>query len=276
MFGQQILERTIAATRIGGTWQYHSRSDAHSKAACWGIMFDLMIECPLLREHAASNRVGFGINHEMQDFRLNRKKNLDLVVCRPKEAPSTASKTLSDLAVDYGIVLTDEERSVLAGLPSLRQAQVGAVLIALEAKACMTAHRKARPRLYDELSSSHETIHGDTEGAIAIGFVLVNVSTTFLSPTQTVTDGARPTNLHKQPADARCVVDKVKEIARRSEDSGRGFDSLGIVAIDMANSGGAVHVLTTPPVEYGIDANFTYERMVHRAAQFYASRFARL
>jgi uncharacterized RmlC-like cupin family protein len=41
-------------------------------------------------------------------------------------------------------------------------AEVGAVLIALEAKACMTAHVKALPRLYDELNSSHQCVHGSS------------------------------------------------------------------------------------------------------------------
>ena len=54
--------------------------------------------------------------------------------------------------------------------------------MALEAKACMTEFGKARPRLYDELNSSHLTIHGDTNSAIAAGFALVNAAESFVSP----------------------------------------------------------------------------------------------
>lgn len=43
----------------------------------------------------------------------------------------------------------------LGSLPELPRAPVGAVLMALEAKAAMTEHVKALPRLYDELNSSH-------------------------------------------------------------------------------------------------------------------------
>jgi len=51
----------------------------------------------------------------------------------------------------------------------------------MEAKACMTAHQRALPRLYDELNSSHLTVHGAADHAIAAGFVMVNAATKFLS-----------------------------------------------------------------------------------------------
>jgi hypothetical protein len=41
-----ILVRTLSTpVPIGPSktpWQYHSRSDRHSKIACWGILFDLL------------------------------------------------------------------------------------------------------------------------------------------------------------------------------------------------------------------------------------------
>jgi hypothetical protein len=63
-------------------------------------------------------------------------------------------------------------------------AEPATVPVAIEAKACMTEFRKARPLLYDELNSSHLTIHGDTNGAIAAALVIVNIATTFISPTR--------------------------------------------------------------------------------------------
>ena len=98
MFGPDILVRTLSKATTGtgnsrfahgNVWQYHSRSDRHSKVACWALVFDLLRHCALLREHASSGRVGLGINHEMQDFRNRKRKNLDLVVC--VQAPKAAS-----------------------------------------------------------------------------------------------------------------------------------------------------------------------------------------
>src|SRR5205085_2044407 len=92
MLGESILVRSISATRIkdtlGNVWQYHSRSDRHSKVACWVVLFDLLQTCPLLCEHVAAGKVVFGINHEMRDYKQNRKKNLDLVLCTHRDTSS--------------------------------------------------------------------------------------------------------------------------------------------------------------------------------------------
>jgi len=95
MYGPSILVRTLSSAgrrdRFNNHWQYHSRSDHHSKVACWGVVFDLMATTPLLRRHVAVGAVCFGINHEMRDFVHDRKKNLDLVLCTPGSAPANDS-----------------------------------------------------------------------------------------------------------------------------------------------------------------------------------------
>ncbi len=139
MHGPQILARTLSeVTRIdryGNRWQYHSRSDHHSKVACWGIVFDLLHLNPLLRRHVEAGTVHFGINHEMRDFVNDRKKNLDLVLCTPSSgSPKGSVNSLSEMASEYGIQLSEREADELASLPPLRRAPVGSVLMALEAK----------------------------------------------------------------------------------------------------------------------------------------------
>jgi hypothetical protein len=73
---------TGSAFQFGDAWQYHPRSDRHSKVACWALMFDLIEACSLLRSHLEAGKVAIGINHTMRDFARDREKNLDLVVCR--------------------------------------------------------------------------------------------------------------------------------------------------------------------------------------------------
>src|ERR1700760_2413774 len=135
MYGSSILVRTLSSTsipdRYDNTWQYHSRSDHHSKVACWGVIFDFMASTPLLRRHVEAGTVCFGINHEMRDFVHDRKKNLDLVLCTP--AGPTMSETLASVAANYQIKLTSEERATFEKLPQLTRAPVGSVLMALEA-----------------------------------------------------------------------------------------------------------------------------------------------
>lgn len=278
MHGPDILVRTLSKAdrrdRFGNDWQYHSRSDHHSKVACWGIVFDLLRTSPLLRRHVEANIVHFGINHEMRDFVHDRKKNLDLVLCTASSAPAKGQTTLPAMANDYGIVLTDAEKIELTKLPALSRAPVGSVLMALEAKACMTAHQRALPRLYDELNSSHLTVHGATDQAIAAGFAMVNIASRYLSPD--LNKKNRQTepewSVHRQPRDAELAVDKIRQLPKRSKTGDTGYDALAIVVIDCANDGSPTGLVASPPAPQPGDI-YHYASMIDRLAHIYATRF---
>jgi hypothetical protein len=253
-------------------WQYHSRSDLHSKVACWAVLFDLLQQSALMRSHATSGKIVFGINHELRDFATARKKVLDLVIARPS-GPAT-KETLADLAQRYRVVLDSAQRTRLAALPELRRAPVGAVLMALEAKAAMTEHVKALPRLYDELNSSHQTVHGASRQALAVGLVMVNAASTFVSPDLNKTPGAAVVlSKHSQPAASAAVVAKVKEIPRRTASTTEGYDGLGIIVISAINDGTTpVSLVTTPPAPPRGDL-FYYDNMITRVANEYDTTF---
>lgn len=276
MYGPAILVRTLSVPtrrdQIGNVWQYHSRSDHHSKVACWGVIFDLMSSSPLLRRHVEAGVVCFGINHEMRDFVHDRKKNLDLVLCTPG-GPATQGD-LAGLAADYQIALTLEEQAVLAQLPVLARAPVGSVLMALEAKACMTAHQRALPRLYDELNSSHLTVHGASDEAIAVGFAMVNAAERYLSPDLNKKNRATDPewSTHRQPRDAQLAIDKIKQLPRRAKVNDAGYDAISIVVIDMPNDGSPVTLVTDPPAPRPDDI-YQYDKMIARLSGIYATRF---
>jgi hypothetical protein len=235
-------------------------------------MFDLLLACPLLVEQVGRGSVGFGINHEMSDFKMRRKKNLDLVLCRPAsdDEPPT---TFQSFVKQYGIRLDKKEKAALESLPDVHRRTVGAVHLALEAKATMTAHSKARPRLYDELNSSHLTIHGNADIAIAAGIVIVNVAETFISPDLNKTPGDRSVvSEHSQPRDAEALMNKVREIPRRTKTGEEGFDAIAIVVVDCANDGSPVRLIERRPAVPKNDV-FHYESMIHRVVQLYETRF---
>lgn len=276
MYGPAILARTLSKAnttdRYENSWQYHSRSDHHSKIACWGVIFDLLASTPLLRRHVEAKTVCFGINHEMRDFVHDRKKNLDLVLCTPG-GPAT-SVTLASIAAEYGVDLTLDERTKFDKLPRLARAPVGSVLMALEAKACMTAHQRALPRLYDELNSSHLTVHGASDQAIAVAFTMVNLAQTYLSPDLNKKNRHSDPewSQHKQPRDAQLAVDKIKQLPRRSKVGDIGYDAISIVVIDMVNDGSPVALVETPPAPPKGDI-YNYESMIARLSGIYATRF---
>ncbi len=282
MDGPEIVARTLSGLmdpdrKYGNRWQYNPRSDRHSKIACWAILFDLMRNCRALTQHIKAGSVGFGINHEMRDFKTGRKKDLDLVICTPG-TPESANKKLTTfrkLGEKYDIKLTDGQSEELDELPAFEETPVGEVHLALEAKACMTAHGKARPRLYDELSSSHLTIHGSSNFAIAAGFVMVNISDQFISPTSnpfSVAERSPEYNAHKQPKDTEGIIEKVREIQRRSDTGETGFDAIGLVVVSCVNDGTPVEVVTVPPAPKPGDL-LHYDAMIRKIANLYQSRF---
>jgi hypothetical protein len=279
VFGPDILVRTLSRPtrkdKFGNEWQYHSRSDHHSKVACWGIMFDLLRTCSLLRRHVENGRVNFGVNHEMRDFQHDRKKNLDLVLCTSASGtPPKSAKSLKTMAEDYKIILTPQETADLSGLPDLLRAPVGSVLMALEAKACMTAHQRALPRFYDELNSSHLTVHGASDQAIAAGFAMVNAAERYLSPDLNKANRISRTDWssHNQPRDAELAVEKVRQLPRRSKTGDTGYDAIAIVVIDCANDGSKVSLIKTPPAPQPGDI-FHYSTMIDRLDHIYSTRF---
>lgn len=282
MLGPAILARYLAQQgppdKYGNQWQYHPRSDRHSKVGCWGVAFDLLQTSSLLREHARAGKIVIGVNHRMVDHSTSRSKDLDLVIARPGTTQTSSSRTFRDLVNSYKIPLYPEEEGILSGLPDISISEVGVVLVALEAKAAMTEHIKALPRLYDELNSSHLTIHGASSQALAIAYVQINAASSFISPTRhpyRLGDGPTIITPHDQPRVAQAVVKKIHELPRRSSTRDSGFDGIGITILHLENLGGSVSIVNEPPAP-GPSDQFNYGQMIRRMANEYDSTFSRI
>lgn len=282
LYGPGIIARTMSEPRpfgpSGVEYQYHSRSDHHSKLACWAIAFDLLATSSLLRKHVEAGVVTIGVNHRMRDFKLSRKKDLDLVIARPSDAPTadkTKSLSLADLAAHIKVRLTALEQAAFDALPSVSKSPVGAVLVALEAKACMTEHGKSEPRLYDELNSSQQTVHGAADAAIAVGLAMVNIAPTFVSPGRQTADDWPVVTVHKQPAVSASVIKKLRQLPKRTATGTEGFDALGIMVVDLRNDGSPVTIFEGPPAPQPGDGD-SYADMILRTATLYDFRYASL
>jgi hypothetical protein len=256
-------------------FQYHSRSDHHSKLCCWAIAFDLLSTSSLLRKHVAEAKVCIGVNHTMVDFKTSRKKDLDLVIARPATEEHIEKNviTLLDIGESIGVELTDTERAEFLALPSVERRIVGSVLVALEAKAAATEHKKSESRMFDELNSSQATIHGAADQAVAVGLAVVNISDTFLSPGRQAGSTTPVVNTHKQPAATESLIAKLRELPRRSGPGETGFDALGIMVVRLANDGTPVTIHTGAPAPQPGEPD-TYAAMVLRAASLYDYRFS--
>lgn len=283
MMGPEIIVRSLTAQRIpdqhGNVWQYHPQSDRHSKIACWAVMFDILQQCPLLRRHVEHGTVAFGINHTMIDFASDRQKDLDLVICTPggegAETRNADARTFAQLADQYELVLTGEERAVLGALPTLYRRNVGEVFLALEAKASMGAQVRAGPRLYDELTSAWQCINGASPQAVAVAFGMVNASAEFVSPKMNRNNLAvhEPVvGYEAQPNGVSHVQKRFRDLRVRGHMTERGYDAVGVVTVFARNDGSAITLAPSPPALPPGDSQH-YETMIRRVAGLYDGRF---
>ena len=260
--GPTILARTMSAPTKKGkskeAWQYHSRSDVHSKVACWTLLFDLLSHCDAARRVAAAGRMGFGINHVMVGP-IN--KTLDLVITLvPEDRLAAGRATFSDMVMRYHIVLNESEASILNSLPTViedRKDDVSEVAVAIEAKACMTEHTKSLPRLHAEILATGYLARLAAPQCITVSYNLVNAAPKFTSP-----GNQGKVNQHAQPADARQVVDMLSRaipLARQAKNIG--YDVIGATVIECANDGSPVLVSTGEAAPKNSE-HVHYERMM--------------
>lgn len=274
MLGPAILARSMSvATKRGKeakAWQYHSRSDSHSKVACWTVLFDLLCECDVLRRHAELGRIGFGINHVMVGP-INKTLDLVVTIVPPsREAARRSSLTL--LAEEYGIPLNEKERRILRELPVVEKdakADVSEVAIALEAKACMTEHLKSMPRLHAEILATGYLARQAAPRCITVSYSMVNAADSFVSPS-----GRGSINHHDQPQDARRVVSMLGTALPLAKNmKNLGFDAIGTTVVNCRNDGSPVTVLSKSPAPSTSDHHH-YERMIRSICAEYRSRFS--
>jgi hypothetical protein len=232
-------------------FRYHPRSDEHSKMICRLVLEDLFAACPLLAEHARTRQVVGGINAPCT-FSSGKSKTLDLAIglpggeCKPESA--------------------EEEPTLLTGA-------IGRLRFSCEAKQCMTEHGKTQPRIFDELSSSHEIVHHGQPDAIATGIVVLNIADSFASPLrQTSGKGPLVVTKHRQPAVTENMVNHLRGLVSREAVGNVGFDAFAIIVINCDNVGPCT-IHTGAPAPQPGDPDH-YDSYVERVSRFYTERFS--
>ena len=272
MRGPTILARSMSiATRRGNStraWQYHSRSDSHSKIACWSLLFDLLLECDVVREAAERGRLGFRINHAMIG-QIN--KTLDLVITVvPPTRRQTTRRTFAELSDVFGVALDETDRAALAGMPAFYEESVddaSEVAIAVEAKACKTEHVKSLPRLHAEILATGYLAKLAEPSCISVSYSLVNAASSFVSPS-----GKGEVNRHNQPEDARRVVQMLATaVPTASKSREYGYDVIGTTVVDCRNDGSPVTVVQGAPAPT-LNDHTHYERMMRSLCSAYRKR----
>lgn len=236
--------------KSGQTYLYHSRSDKHSIQLCQYVVEDLVGACSALARKAASGEVAYGLNIRFKSP-SGKVKNLDFAI-----GPPARPLTL----LDY------------MGGPIAMVRELSELEISCEAKSTMTEHSKSKPRMYDELSSSHEIIHQGQPGAIATGIAVVNIAQTFISPLRQMVGASPIITRHNQPAAAQGMIEHLRGLKIRNGVDGVGFEAFCTIVLDCDNVACA-GIYTGPPAPQPGDPDH-YDTYVQRVAEFYEERFA--
>ena len=178
---------------------------------------------------ALADKVIYGINAG-HTFPNGKKKTLDLAI--------GTAKTVKDTAPFADTIHTGE---------------IDRVLISCEAKTVMTEHGKSQPRVFDELSSSHEIVHQGDHKAIAAGITVVNIATTFVSPLRQKSPELHVSK-HKQPHAAERMINHLRGLPIRDSTKKTGFDAYATIVVDCDNQG-PVTLWTNPPAPQPGDAD---------------------
>lgn len=237
---------------------YHPRSDAHSNALCLAIVDDLLAHCPAIAERARAGEIVARLNHTVkvnyQDW------NIDLAVGPPPGTPTPPSNG----SITFETPATIE--------------------LALEAKAIMTEHGKARRNRLRDLQAFHGYAHSYNEKTIAVGTVAVNVSRVFWSPTRSTDDITEHDNIGTL---GKSTVELFRGLPlRHTPAEGPGFEAVSLLVVDLDNLRknpalpyGAPRpqapklVTGTPAPQTGDPMH--YATMIHRIRAAYEARWHR-
>lgn len=130
---------------------YHPRSSRHGRALCDLVLRDLLASCRVLAEGAARGGLVYDIQQKI--IVGSSEWNIDLVMGPP---PSGLSAPIPEAGI--------------------MQARPATIRIAIEAKAIMTEHGKARRNRQRDLDSFHQFVHRYDPTAIAAALTVVNLA----------------------------------------------------------------------------------------------------
>jgi len=234
---------------------------------CEFVMRDLLENCAILREQALHSESAYGINVKHKWATTGKAKALDLAVGIPAES------ALQSPPVGPGPIRRVQNTKRKSGTALEVVNSLSRLLIACEAKAVMTEHGKSQPRLFDELSSSHEIVHQGDQETIAAGIVMVNIASTFASPLR---QNAKRVHFsrHDQPLVTARMIQHLRGLRIRDNVGEVGFDAFCTFVVDCDNQTGCTLFTDSPSPQPGDPDH--YDTFIDRIARFYAERFGDL
>lgn len=221
---------------------YHPRSSKHGDAMCEFLLNDLYTSCSAFKLLADDNRIVFQTNYTVN--------------------PNSATRWTIDLVVGPGRGERLLQQTIAKGNPS-------EIWLAVDAKAIMTEHGKARRNRQRDLNSMAEILHRMRPSPIAGAYVAINMSSHFRSPLRT--EELEHRNIERIVAS---TIPLFKEILR-DERSGRpGLEAIGVSVVDYSNHLGSECKLIEDPPAPDFSSPLHYQAFLSKICREFTNRFA--
>lgn len=225
---------------------YHPRSDKHSKALARSIVEHLMAYCPEIAEDAASGRLVFDYNLDIDVGHTTW--NTDLAIGPPPPGGSASAEAVGGMT-----------RSTPAS-----------VRIAVELKSVMTEHHKAVKNRKRDFEAHHAHVHAYHPSAIAAGLLVINGAPQFLSPTR---GGVEVTPHRKPEALVAHCLNEVNNITIAGGASPTGLDALAALIVSHDNiDNSATHYIEGAPAPRP-GSPIHWDGFIQRICDLYRVRF---
>jgi hypothetical protein len=248
---------------------YDPRSSRHSDFLSEIIVRDLVKNCPLIAQRAASGQIVANLRHHQQIGQDDWVIDVAIGTCAGVPLPPT---------------------EIAPGLGPIRMAPPVIIQIAIELKGVITEHGKARRNRLREFGAFHGHGHTYDPRTVVAAFLVVNSADCFYSPLNLGKTIRSELNNHFNKTRtarqlARQSIDLFRAIhLRHSEADAPGLEALGVIVIEHDNISyhpeptkyshlqKPTRVAPVPPSLPARDP-LSYESMVQRICAHYTHRF---
>jgi hypothetical protein len=210
---------------------------------CRFLLNDLYSNCPAFKAMADKGAIVYQANYTVNE--------------------GTPSRWTIDLVVGKS-----SGESPLPGA-SIARANPSEVWIAVDAKAIMTEHGKARRNRQRDLNSMADILHRMHPVPITGAYVVINMASRFRSPLRT--ESIQHKNIERIVAE---TIPLILEILEDKEKGRHGLDAAGISVINYSNLPGAECKLIEDPPAPDASSPLYYDNFLSKLCDEFTARFA--
>jgi hypothetical protein len=209
---------------------------------CQFLLRDLYHNCPTFKAMADNGRIVYRTNYTVNE--------------------NTPSKWTIDLVVG------PRASEPLLHASNIAQGDFSEVWLAIDAKAIMTEHGKARRNRQRDLNSMADILHRMGTVPVTGAYVIINMASQFSSPLRSATTQHR--NISRMVGETVLLL---QEILKDDKTNRPGLDAIGVTVVDYTNLPQSECTLVTEPPAPSTESPLRYENFLSRICSEFTERF---